>query len=301
MVLTHLVGSMATDVGDLGVMFQLNLQPPHGSDDEEIERAVALARDSDVAVVVVGTTAEVESEGFDRADLALPGRQDELVRRVADANPNTVVVVNAGAPVLLPWADDVAAILLAWFPGQEFGNALADVLLGLAEPGGRLPVSWPSSEDGLPSTQPVDGTLTYDEGLSIGYRDAGLAPLYPFGHGLGYTDWKLVSIDAPGEDVPATGVPVVVRVRNTGSRRGKAVVQLYASRADSGVERPARWLAGFATLEADAGAEVEATVTVPRRAFEHWDNGWVLEPGTFQLAAGLSSAAQPVSTEITAS
>ena len=300
-VLTHRVGSMATDVGDLGVMFQLNVQPPRGSDDEEIERAVALARDSDVAVVVVGTTAEVESEGFDRADLALPGRQDELVRRVADANPNTVVVVNAGAPVLLPWADDVAAILLAWFPGQEFGNALADVLLGLAEPGGRLPVSWPSSEDGLPSTQPVDGTLTYDEGLSIGYRDAGLAPRYPFGHGLGYTDWELVSIDAPGEGVPATGVPAVVRVRNTGPRRGKAVVQLYASRADSGVERPARWLVGFATLTADAGAEAEATVTVARRAFEHWDNGWVLEPGNFQLAAGLSSAAQPVSTEITAS
>ena len=302
MVLAHRVGSMATDVGDLGVMFQLNVQPPRGSDDEEIERAVALARDSDVAVVVVGTTAEVESEGFDRADLALPGRQDELVRRVADANPNTVVVVNAGAPVLLPWADDVAAILLAWFPGQEFGNALADVLLGLAEPGGRLPVSWPSSEDGLPSTQPVDGTLTYDEGLSIGYRDAaGRAPRYPFGHGLGYTDWELVSIDAPGEGVPATGVPVVVRVRNTGPRRGKAVVQLYASRADSGVERPARWLAGFATLTADAGAEAEATVTVARRAFEHWDNGWVLEPGNFQLAAGLSSAAQPVSTEIAAS
>ena len=135
---------MQSDVGDLGVTFQLNLLPPHGSDDEEIERAVAIARDADVAVVVVGTTAEVESEGFDRADLALPGRQDELVRRVAEANPRTVVVVNAGAPVLLPWADEVAAIVLAWFPGQEFGNALADVLLGLAEPGGRLPTTWPA-------------------------------------------------------------------------------------------------------------------------------------------------------------
>ena len=300
-VLAHEVGSMTTDVGDLGVTFQLNLLPPHGSDDEEIERAVSIARAADVAVVVVGTTAEVESEGFDRADLALPGRQDELVRRVADANPNTVVVVNAGAPVLLPWADEVAAILLAWFPGQEFGNALADVLLGLAEPGGRLPVSWPSSEDGLPSTQPVDGVLTYDEGLSIGYRGYdrdGRTPLYPFGHGLGYTDWELVSIEAPGRTARST-----VRLRNTGTRRGKEVVQVYASRDDRR-HRASRPLAGRLrdASTRTPGEEVTATVTVPPRAFEHWDveaGRWAVEPGTFRLAAGLSSAAQPVSTEIT--
>ena len=303
--LAHRVGSMSTDVGDLGVMFQLNLLPPHGSDDEEIERAVSIARSADVAVVVVGTTEEVESEGFDRTSLALPGRQDELVRRVAEANPRTVVVVNAGAPVLLPWADEVAAILLAWFPGQEFGNALADVLLGLEEPGGRLPTSWPSSEDGLPATQPVDGTLTYDEGLAIGYRGYdrdGRTPLYPFGHGLGYTEWELASIELPGGGMSGTELPVAVRLRNTGARRGKAVVQLYASRADSGVERPAHWLAGFATADADAGDEVHANTTVSRRAFEHWDEGageWVLEPGGFRLAAGLSAAHQPVSTEIT--
>ena len=127
--------------------FQLNLEPP-----ARRRRRGARARrgrsraSADVAVVVVGTTEEVESEGFDRDSLALPGRQDELVRRVADANPRTVVVVNAGAPVLLPWADEVAAVLLAWFPGQEFGNALADVLLGDAEPGGRLPTTWPAVE-----------------------------------------------------------------------------------------------------------------------------------------------------------
>lgn len=298
--LAHEVGSMTTDVGDLGVTFQLNLRPPHGSDDEEIERAVSMARAADVAVVVVGTTEEVESEGFDRDSLALPGRQDELVRRVAEANRNTVVVVNAGAPVLLPWADEVAAILLAWFPGQECGNALADVLLGLAEPGGRLPTSWPGSEDGLPSTQPAEGTLTYDEGLFIGYRGYdrdGRTPLYPFGHGLGYTTWDYASIDAPDG-----GVSVTVRVRNTGTRRGREVVQVYAGRDGSDVERPARWLAGFATVDADAGEDVTATVTLSPRAFEHWDaeaGRWAVEPGTFRLAAGSSSAAQPVSTEIT--
>ncbi len=112
------------------VTFQLNLDPPFGDADAELARAVALARDADVAIVVVGTTAEVESEGFDRSSLALPGRQDELVRRVNEAQPRTIVVVNSGAPVLLPWLDEVPAVLLCWFPGQEAGNALADVLLG---------------------------------------------------------------------------------------------------------------------------------------------------------------------------
>ena len=148
----------------------LNVDPPFGDAEAELERAVELARAADVAVVVVGTNEEVECEGVDRDDLALPGDQDELVARVAQANPRTVVVVNAGAPVLLPWADDVAAILLAWFPGQEFGNALADVLTGAVEPGGRMPTTWPRTEEGLPSTRPRDGVLPYEEGLFVGYR-----------------------------------------------------------------------------------------------------------------------------------
>jgi beta-glucosidase len=303
-VLAHEVGSNQSDLGDLGVRFQLNLEPPHGTDDEEIERAVFLAGDADLAVVVVGTTDEVESEGFDRASLSLPGRQDELVRRVADANPRTVVVVNAGAPVLLPWADEVAAVLLAWFPGQEFGNALADVLLGLAEPGGRLPTTWPEAEDGLPSVRPVDGILAYDEGLFIGYRAYdrdGRRPLYPFGHGLGYSTWTYVSIDAPRDCEPGADVAVTVGVRNSGIRRGREIIQLYASRPGSSVERPVQWLVGFATVDANAGEGATATITVPPRAFEHWDvdaHRWAIEPGAFQFAAGSSSAVLPVSTEI---
>src|SRR3954454_24234082 len=195
------------------VMFQLNVMV-EADDDAELEEAVALARDADVAVVVVGTTEEVESEGFDRTSLALPGRQDELVRRVAEANPRTVVVVNAGAPVLLPWAGDVAAVLLAWFPGQEFGHALADVLTGTAEPGGRLPVTWPLNEDHLPGTQPADGEVRYDEDIFIGYRSPEREALYPFGHGLGYTTWEYAALEADREQA-------VVRVRNTGSRRGR--------------------------------------------------------------------------------
>jgi beta-glucosidase len=289
--------------------FQLNVEPPHAPEDEELERAVARAKEADVAVVVVGTTEEVESEGFDRDSLALPGRQDELIRRVVAANPRTIVVVNAGAPVLLPWADAVPAVLLSWFAGQEFGSALADVLLGAAEAGGRLPTSWPDAAEGLPSTQPVDGVLTYDEGLFIGYRAydrEAREPRYPFGHGLGYTSWEYLDVEALGEvaaDVAGEDVTVRVRVRNTGTRPGREVVQVYASRPDSAVERPARWLAGFATVDADPGEEMTAEVAVPARSLAHWDvrsHAWALEPGTFQLAVGRSRRDLRLSTEITA-
>jgi beta-glucosidase len=269
---------------------QLNVDPPHPPDDEAIERAVELAAQADAAIVVVGTTEEVESEGFDRASLALPGRQDELVRRVVWANPRTAVVVNAGAPVLLPWADAVPAVLFAWFPGQEFGHALADVLLGAAEPGGRLPTTWPASEGGLPSTQPEQGVLAYDEGLFVGYRAYdrdGRAPLFPFGHGDGYTTWEYVAIELQpaGPDVSAR-----VTVRNTGARPGREVVQLYAERPDTAVERPPRALAGFALADAAAGEEVAVEIAVPARALAHWDGGgWIVEPGPLTLAAGRSS------------
>jgi beta-glucosidase len=278
------------DEGARTAAFRLDAAPPQPPPDEQLERAVALARDADVAVVVVGTTEEDECEGIDRDSLALPGRQDELVRRVAGANPRTVVVVNAGAPVLLPWAGDVAAVLLAWFPGQEFGHALADVLLGAAEPGGRLPTTWPATEAGLPSTRPVAGVLRYDEGIFAGYRGYdrdGREPLFPFGHGLGYTDWEYLALEA--ERPAGGGATVRVRVRNAGPRPGREVVQVYLSRPGSAVERPPRWLGGFAIAEAGPGEEVTVGVRVAARAFEHWAGGWVQEPGPFVVEAGRSS------------
>jgi beta-glucosidase len=269
------------------VAFQLNFDAPFEDPDAELERAVGLARDADVAIVVVGTTAEVESEGFDRSSLALPGRQDELVRRVNEAQPRTIVVVNSGAPVLLPWLDDVPAVLLCWFPGQEAGNALADVLLGASEPGGRLPTTWPATEEGLPSVKPRDGVLRYSEGLAIGYRGS-VEPLLPFGHGLGYTTWEYLGMEDR-----------TVRLVNAGTRPGREVVQIYASRPDSAIERPPRWLAGFAVVEADAGQEVTVHVELAPRAFQHWDDGWQTEPGPFVLEAGRSVADLRVSVEVT--
>jgi beta-glucosidase len=285
--------------------FQLNLAR-QASDDEELQQAVALAAEADAAVVVVGTTEEVESEGFDRDSLALPGRQDELVRRVAAVNPRTVVVVNAGAPVLLPWIDEVPAVLVAWFPGQEFGNALADVLLGEREPGGRLPMVWPAAEhDHLPSTRPVDGQLVYEESIHIGncaYDRARTQPAFPFGHGLGYTTWEYLQVTAPPHLDPDGTAVVAVRVRNTGTRPGREVVQVYASRPGSTIERPTRWLAGFATAIAGPGQEVTVDVTIPARSLAHRDvesHAWTVEQGSFDLAIGRSYSDQRLATEIT--
>jgi beta-glucosidase len=273
----------------------LVVQEPRGTDDEELSRAVALARSSDVAIVIVGTSDTVESEGHDRTDLRLPGRQDELVAAVAAANPRTVVVVNAGAPVEMPWRDEVAAVLVSWFPGMEAGNALSDVLLGVQEPGGRLPTTWPAAMAGAPviTTTPTEGTLHYSEGLHIGYRGylrSGTAPAYWLGHGLGYTEWDYESLDA-------TATEAVVRLRNAGERAGKEVVQVYTSRPSSALDRPARVLSGFAVVTAEPGEVVEVTVPIDPRTLRHWDvdtHGWAVEPGLVLVSAGRNAGDLPL-------
>jgi beta-glucosidase len=308
-VLEHHVGRLGHQTSFVlgGISFQLNIEEPNLPDDEELVRAVRLAQAADVAVVVIGTTEEVESEGFDRSSLDLPGRQDELVRRVAGANPRTVVVVNTGGPVLLPWADAVPAVLLTLFPGQEYGNALADVLLGQSEPGGRLPVTWPDSPDDLPAITPDNGVLTYTEGLHIGYRHfdrAGREPRYPFGHGLGYTRWEYVAAEVAAAPTRGEAGDVIVRVRlrNAGATDGCETIQIYASRPDSAVERPVRWLAGFEKVQALAGAEVTADIAIPLRCLAHWDTAagrWTVEPGGYQLSVGRSSRDLPLSVAVT--
>ncbi|MET7767262.1 glycoside hydrolase family 3 C-terminal domain-containing protein [Nocardia sp. NPDC005366] len=269
-----------------------------------IDAAVRLARDSDVAVVVVGTGAQAESEGFVRTTLALPGAQDDLVRAVAAANPRTIVVVNSGGPVLLPWRDEVAAVLLAWFGGQQLGHALADVLLGHREPGGRLPTTWPAAESDVPvlSTAPVNGVLRYDEGIHIGYRawlKGDVRPAYPFGHGLGYTTWALTDLTVAPPSVNGS-VDIEVTVHNTGARAGKQVVQVYLSREDSAVDRPVRWLAGFTPVEAEAGRSIRIRIPLSPRAFAHWDGVWHIEPGVFTVHVGTSVTDLPLTADTSA-
>ena len=268
--------------------------------DEEalLQEAVKAAAAADVAVLVVGSADGAESEGYDKDTMALSGRQDELVRRVAAANPDTVVVVNSGMPVLMPWAADVAAVIQVWFPGQAFGEALADVLTGEMEPGGRLPVSVPRAEADSPvlAALPVAGELSYAEGLLVGYRGydrTGSEPHFSFGHGLGYTDWTYESFAAPeGSIMAGQDLPLTVTVRNSGERAGREVVQVYLEALDDDPSRPLRVLAAFASVSGAPGERVEVRLTVPARSFARFDEshgGWAWQPGTYALHVGRSS------------
>lgn len=303
-VVTEIVATMPMEADLSNLVLEFAIGAPGPDEDQLIADAAAVAAAADVAVVVVGTTEHDESEGYDRTTLALPGRQDDLVRAVAVANPRTVVVVNAGSPVLMPWRDEVAAVLLTWFGGQAYGTALADVLSGDVEPGGRLPTTWPAAEPDCPvwSTRPVDGRLDYAEGIHVGYRGwlrqvaaGGAAPAYWFGHGRGYTDWAWDDIGVPAAVAADGPTQVTVSLRNTGDRAGRQVVQVYLSRPGSALDRPVRWFAGSAVVLAGPGAAVTARVPVPRRAFQHWaSDGWALEPGTFTVEAGASVVDLPL-------
>ena len=278
--------------------------------DEEaaLDQAVQAAAAAAAAVVVVGSAETTESEGFDRDTLRLPGRQDELVERVSAVNPRTVVVVNAGMPVLMPWASQVAAVLYAWLPGQAIGDALADVLLGRAEPGGRLPVSMPAREADCPvlHATPENGRLDYHEGLLIGYRGydaAGTSPLFAFGHGLGYTSWAYESLTADQASLAAgADLSIEVTVRNTGPRAGREVVQAYVAGPAPGPGRPVRVLGAFGTVTAAPGAAATVTLTLPARAFARYDEHagrWDWPPGQFTIAVGRSSRDLRLTTAVT--
>jgi beta-glucosidase len=278
--------------GEIGLI-TVRAQPPEPAD--LLERAVKAARQADVAVVVVGLGEEYECEGYDRDSLELPREQRELIAAVAAANPRTVVVVSAGAPVLLDWEKQVPAVLVVWYGGQELAAALAEVLLGRAEPGGRLPMTFPARAEDAAVLEPApDDTVAdewyYREGLFIGYRHFDrfeLEPAYSFGHGLGYTHFSYedVHVARNGRDVEVT-----VRIRNDGARRGKEVVQLYVGSEDE--SRPVRELKAFQRIELDAGAEGELTLVLGERAFSRWDpdaDRFVVIPGRHEIAVGRSS------------
>ncbi|RHA37677.1 beta-d-glucosidase [Cellulomonas rhizosphaerae] len=271
---------------------------PGTSPDELLAAAVEAAAAADLAVVVVGTNEEIESEGYDRTSLALPGTQDQMVKEILAANPRTIVVVNAGAPVLLPWLDEVPCVVWAWLGGQEWPEALGDVLAGRTEPSGRLPWTLPANETDVPVPHavPVDGVIDYHEGVHVGYRSwlrLDRTPAAPFGHGLGWTAWEhdsaTATLTADG------GLTVDVTVCNTGPRAGREVVQVYVeppAGSPSG-DRPVRWLGGFAVVHAEPGERTTVPVRVDAQAFRTWDtarSGWVTPPGTYRIRVGRSSS-----------
>ncbi|MFE0415152.1 glycoside hydrolase family 3 C-terminal domain-containing protein [Streptomyces tendae] len=276
--------------------------PPAPEVTASLTEAARAAGAADAAVVVVGTTEHGESEGYDRTGLALGATQDALVRAVAAANPRTVAVVNSGGPVELPWREEAGAVLLAWFPGQEGGGGLADVLFGRAEPGGRLPTTWPAvlADAPVTRTRPAGGRLAYDEGLHLGHRGwlrHRPPPAYWFGHGLGYTTWAYEELTVPPVTRAGDDLTVRVRVRNTGARAGREVVQVYLARPGSALDRPVRWLAGYAAVRARPGEAVTATVRVPARSLRHWsvaEHAWRTEAGPCRVLAGRSAGDVPL-------
>ncbi len=292
--------------GMLGGTVRVGFRKPLA--DNSVEEAASVAAGADYAVVCVGTSGEWETEGEDRWGLALPGRQDELVRAVARSNPNTIVLLQTGGPVLMPWLDEVRAVVQGWFGGQEAGHALADVLLGRAEPGGRLPQTFPArlEDDPVHPEHPdrqypgEDGHVEYREGLYIGYHHvdhAGLTPLFPFGFGLSYTTFELgepqLSTDTlePGDEITVT-----IPVRNTGERAGQTVIQLYVRDAEARLERPNKELKAFHKVTLQPHEAQDVTMTLDMRALAYYDDtreAWVADVGDFALLIGTSSADLP--------
>jgi beta-glucosidase len=278
--------------------FRLGCEPPLPAD--VMERAVKAAAGADVAVVFVGTSEEWETEGFDREDMELPGRQSELVEKVAAANPRTVVVLNNGAPVTMyQWVDKVAAIVEAWFPGQECGNAVAGILFGEINPSGKLPLTMPVRLEDNPAfiNYPGEfGSILYGEGIFVGYRyyDKKLIePLFPFGHGLSYTTFAYSSCRvSPSELSENQLLNIELEVTNTGNRFGKETVQLYIHDIESTVSRPPKELKGFTKVYLEPGETRTVSFRLDMRSLSFYDpenKRWLAEPGEFEILIGSSS------------
>jgi len=265
----------------------------------DVAAAAAAARAADVAVVMVG---DAQSEGSDHS-LALSGNQDALVEAVAAANPRTVVVLKSGGPVLMPWNEKAPAIVEAWYPGEEDGNAVAAVLMGDCNPSGKLPITFPKQLADLPANTPekypgVGPAVHYSEGVLVGYRwfDASnITPLYPFGYGLSYTTFAYRALKLSSENLPVAAPKLTVEfdIANTGGLAGAEVAQVYVGLpALPGVPQPPRQLKGFARVSVPPGGVAHASVVLDARAFSYWDaaaHAWKVAPGDYPISIGASS------------
>lgn len=267
----------------------------------QIEAAVAAARRASVAVVFAG---DYGAEGFDRPSLSLPGDQNQLIDEIAAANPRTVVVLNTGGPVLMPWRDRVAGILEAWYPGEQDGAAIAALLFGDVDPSGRLPVTFPTSAarsaiNTFAQWPGVDLSSSYSEGLDVGYRydhAHRIRPLFPFGFGLSYTHFALGRLRVERTHAGAT---VTVVVTNKGTRIGTDVPQMYLTDPASADEPPAK-LVAFSPVKLDPGHSRSVSLSVPPSAFETYLGGrWRTEPGRYRLQVGQSASDLALSASLT--
>jgi beta-glucosidase len=261
------------------------------------EKAVAMARAADVALVFVGLGPDVEAEGRDRDRFALPGLQAKLVENIAKANPRTIVVLNGGLPVeIAPWLDLVPAVLQAWYPGQEGGRAVADVLFGRVNPSGKTPVTFPRRVEDCTWHGSYPGRLgkaPYSEGLYVGYRHfdkRGIAPLFPFGHGLSYTTFEYSNLRVEAEKFP--NARVLVDVANAGDRAGQEVVQVYVRDVESKVDKPLQELRRFQKVALKPGEKKTVEFALGEDAFAYYDTKhkkWNVEQGDYEILVGASS------------
>lgn len=276
---------------------RFGMLPPQPAD--AIDRAVALAVGSDVALVFAGTNGEWETEGNDRKDMELPGDQNALIARIAAVNPKTVVVLQTGGPVSMPWLDNVAGVIQAWFSGQECGNAIADVLFGEVNPSGKLATTYPIRLEDNPAyiNYPGEnGHVRYGEGIFVGYRyyeKKRVAPLYPFGYGLSYTTFAYDNLRLSSAEIgPDDQLTVNVDITNRGQCTGQEIVQLYVRDSAARLSRPEKELIGFAKIALEPGESDTVSLTIDRAALAYWDDSehtWVAEAGEFEALIGSSS------------
>jgi beta-glucosidase len=263
----------------------------------EFSEAVKLAKESDVAVVFIGVSTTSESEGRDRADLALFGKQNALLEAVLKVNKNTIVVLNNGAPLAMPWIDQASTVIEAWLPGQEGGHAIANVLFGHTNPSGKLPVSFPKRLQDNPSylNYPGDQDANYGEGIFVGYRyydKKDITPLFPFGHGLSYTHFNYSDLTLSNAVFDTEALQVSINIKNTGAMAGKEVVQLYIQDNESKVVRPIKELKGFNKVSLRPGELKKITFTLTKRDLSYFDvhsQAWRADAGKFTVLVGSSS------------
>lgn len=277
-------------------------------DEAMIAEAESIAAQQDVAIIFAGLPDAFESEGLDRTHLHMPASQCELIERVAAVQPNTVVVLSNGSPIVMPWLDKVNAVLEGYLGGQATGSAVADLLYGFVNPSGKLAETFPASLEQTPSYLNFPGgksEVFYGEGIFVGYRYYEAKkekPLFPFGHGLSYTTFAYEQIHIDKQSMKDTDtVTVTVTVRNTGSRAGKEIVQLYVKPSDSSVVRPVKELKGFAKVSLEAGEATTVSFALDKRSFAYFNtdiHDWFAETGDYEIVVGPSSADTPLSASI---
>jgi beta-glucosidase len=277
----------------------------HPSNKELIQKAAKAAKSSDLALVFVGFNQNEVSEGHDIKSLKLPDGQGKLIEAVAKANSKTVVSLSAGMPVVMePWNKQAGALLDAWFGGEETGNALVDVLTGKYNPAGKLPLTFPKRWKDSPAAKTYkknDGVAVHQEGIYVGYRyfdEHHVNPEYPFGYGLSYTTFSFSDIKAQKQD---SVVDVTFTIKNTGSRAGHEVAQLYIHKENSAVKRAPHALKGFARVKLSKGQSKTVHINVPRQRFAYYNldqKKWMVEPGSYTILVGPSSRKLPLKTTI---